>query len=686
VHGLVLVFCLQSTSVGESVVSAPRSERPRTDTAADVVVVTAEELAATNERSLPRQLGKAAGVWIQETNLGGGAPLLQGLSGNQVLLVVDGVRMNDSTTRNGVNQMLNGIDPAAVERVEVIRGPRSVLYGSDALGGVVLVWTKRARPVDADAWRLGGALDARYTSPTNGYETSLELSAAARGFGAFLAGSFHDWNDLDAASGEVPNTGYSGGGAFGSFETPLGERRTLRATASWTRDVEVPRTDRLNAGFGQTQPANAEFDYDAQDRRRYVLTYDDATPGDWADRVQVRASVRQYTEERRIRATGSSTRRLELDETSTVGLGLDVQKALGERHLLTYGFDVDHDDVDAGRTNVNVNTGVSTPGPGAFAPGSRYSTAGVFVQDEIALDGYDVTLGARYSHSFFAFDDDAGDESGDFGALSGSAAIGRDLSRDVRVVGTLARGVRAPNLSELARDATFASGEELRNPDLDPETSVYGELALERSGASWGAAVALFAQRIEDVVGRVLVDEGAPGPGDEVYLRQNIAELELFGLQLRGRALLGGADSPWSAAGGIEWTYGRQDDDTTDPDTGEQPFADQPAQRIPPLHGYLSVQRELGARWLRWSELTLHWAFAQTRLAPQDLDDPRIDPNGTDGWITLDLDVGGPIGGEASASSWSVGLHNLLDEEYRVHGSGIDGPGIGFVVGVRIAR
>lgn len=115
---LLTLFQSPAREVGETVVRSPRSLAPATDTRADRVVVTAEELAATGERSLPGQIAKAAGVWLQETNLGGGSPLLQGLSGNQVLLVVDGVRMNDSATRTGVNQMLNGIDPATVERVK----------------------------------------------------------------------------------------------------------------------------------------------------------------------------------------------------------------------------------------------------------------------------------------------------------------------------------------------------------------------------------------------------------------------------------------------------------------------------------------------------------------------------------------------------------------------------------------
>jgi outer membrane receptor for ferrienterochelin and colicin len=93
--GRVLLAALvlaQSPGTGETIVSSPRAQTLATDTGSDHVVVTAEELASTGERSLPRQISKAAGVWLQETNLGGGSPLVQGLSGNQVLLVVDGAR------------------------------------------------------------------------------------------------------------------------------------------------------------------------------------------------------------------------------------------------------------------------------------------------------------------------------------------------------------------------------------------------------------------------------------------------------------------------------------------------------------------------------------------------------------------------------------------------------------------
>jgi len=693
VKALVLALCLQSTpqeEVGETVVATPRTTKPKTDTSADRIVVTAEELAATGERSLPKQLGKAAGVWIQETNLGGGSPLIQGLSGNQVLLVIDGVRMNDATTRSGVNQMLNGVDPATVDRIEVIRGPRSVLYGSDALGGVVLIWTKTRKPAGDAPTRTGlhGAVEGRYDSATEGWAGALELSGASSRFGWTVVGGYHDYDTLHTADGEVPNVGYEGDSYFGSFEAMLDPDRSLRATAMMTRDYDVPRTDRMNAGFGQTNPANDEYFFNVQDRQRYVLAYNDRSGGALADIFEARLSYRYYREERHIRGFGSNTRRLEEDTTNTVGIGLDFKKAVSDDHLLTYGVDADYDDVDSLRTDVDITTGAGTPNDGAFAPGSRYLGTGVFIQDEISsFAPWDVTVGARYAFYDFGFDDvsTGAHETGSFDDLSGSLSVGRAVGEGWSLVGTLARGFRAPNLAELARDATFFGGDELHNPDLEPETSLYAEIACEVKKPTWNGAVAVFHNNISDVVGSRLIDPGGAGSGDEIYLRENIGTLEVIGAYVLGTTRLGGAESPWSTNAYVEYTWGQQYSDFVDPNTGEQPFDDEPGQRIPPLHGRVGLQRDFSS-WVRWAELAAHWALEQDRLSPQDLGDPRIDPNGTDGWVSVDFDIGGPIGDGRGNSSWMLGVHNIFDESYRIHGSGMDAPGRGLVAGVRWSR
>lgn len=682
----------------ETVVSAPRATRTVSAPLTQVQVVTAEDLARTNERSLPRALGKASGLMVQETNLGGGSPMMRGLIGNQVLILVDGVRLNDSTTRGGPNQSLNSIDAATVERVEIVRGPSSVLYGSDALGGAILIWTKsrppasRLDPQSPDARRIRAALGGEYSSVVEGWQGDLEISGAWSSGGLLGIGSLHDWDDLTTGGGdEVEHTGYHGNGVFAAYEQGLGLDRSLRFTASRTRDFDVPRSDRMNPGYGQTTASNEEWFYSLEDRERYILSYDDREVGGLADAMQVRVSLRRYQEDRKIRSTGSSTRALESDQTDTLGMGVDWHKALGEDHLLTWGVDADYDEVDSTRDNVDLSTGVTTPAEGAFAPDSSYLSTGVFLQDEIsALEPFDVTAGVRYSYFDFGFDDVAsgGEESGDFDALTASLQVATDVGQNSRVAGTLSQGFRAPNLADLAKSASFFAGTELANPDLDPEQSWMAELAYDYTRPTWSLGTAVYYNQIDDAIGTRLIDPGDPNvPGDEVYQRDNVGELRYVGAELIGETQLGGAQSPWSARAVAETVWGRQYDDFEDPNTGEELFWDVPARRVPPFHGSLGLRYEpTSGLWkLGWAELTYAWAFEQDELNPGDIADPRIDPDGTDAWNTVDLDVGGPIGAPTQGSTWWVGLHNLFDESYRIHGSGIDAPGFGVVVGARVS-
>ncbi|MBL8863072.1 MAG: TonB-dependent receptor [Planctomycetes bacterium] len=682
----------------ETFVTAPRSTLPATVAAAAVVVLTAEDLARTGERSLPRMIEKAsgAGVWLQETNLGGGAPILRGFIGEKVLIVVDGVRLNDATTRLGPNQSLNTIDPGIVERVEIVRGAGSVQYGSDAVGGTILIWTKRRLPGSVDAQGTPDGFDAgietQYQSVNTGVRVAPSVGWSTDRNGFLATGSFSQWNELRSADGDIDNTGYDSGALFGSWNHAVDRWRSVRLTASAHRDWDVPRTDRLNVGFGQAQPSSAEFTFERQDQRQILLAFEDAEPGGFADRFQARLGLRGYEERRRQRNTGSTQRRLEEDEILAPSLGLDWRKAIGEHHLVTFGLDVEYDDVDSSRTNVNINTGASAPGQPTFAPDSSYLATGVFVQDEIsALDPLDVTVGLRYSFFHFGFDQftsgPAGGphESGDFDALTAALGLGYDLAEGWRATAGVAQGFRAPHLDDLARNGTIFGGTELANPDLDPEQSLTVELGLEHARGPWKAAIAGYATFLDDAIGRRLVDEGDPGTlGDETYLRDNTGRVEIYGVELRAERRLGAEGSPFALRGGIAWATGRQYDDTLDPATGEAPYDDVPARRIPPLNGYVALAYDSVVpawSWLTWAELRLTLADAQDDLNPDDLSDPRIDPDGTESWGRVDLDLGGPLG-KHGGSRWNLGLHNLLDEAYRVHGSGLDAPGFGVVVGV----
>ncbi len=696
---LFLWMLAQDTPAGETVVTALRATPAQTQSSADVVVVTSEELQRTGERSLPRAIAKAAGpsVWMQETNTGGGSPILRGLIGTHILILIDGVRLNDATTRVGPNQSLNTIDPAIVERVEIIKGPGSVQYGSDAIGGVLLIWTKRraagSENLRGVAGGFQGELDLEYQSASTGGRGSLELSGGGANDGFVGIASAEHWNELRTGDGEVDFTGYDGQALFGSWDHTLDSHRRIRLSVRMLRDSNVPRTDRLITGFGQTQPANSVFDFVRQENAGATLAFDDDESGALADRMQARVFLRHTREERDIRATGSSTLRDESDVVQGYGVGVDWTKVAGDAHLLTWGLDVERDDVlESERIDTNVNTGVETPRPGSFAPNSHYSSAGVFVQDEIlAFDPFDVTLGLRYSYFAFSYNQftatpaGGAEEEGDFDALTASLRIARDLGSELRITGAVAQGFRAPHLDDLARNGTIFGGTELANPNLDPEQSLTSEIALDYRSGPWSGALGVYHTGISDFIGRTLVDEGDPGEtGDETYVRTNSGRVDIYGAELMLRRQLGSTESPFALETGVAYTYGRQYDDTVNPVTGVAEFDDVPARRIPPLNGRVSLIYEPvhSESALSWAEFQVVAAAEQDELNPEDLTDPRIDPDGTSGWIVLNLDFGGPLGALSDHSRWSLGVHNILDEAYRVHGSGFDAPGFNVVAGL----
>ena len=482
----------------ESYVYAPRDEAVATLSGQQRIVVDGEELRATGRRSLPQAIAAAAGpgYWLQETNLGGGSAFIRGVTGNQVLILVDGVRLNDSTTRFGPNQIMNTIDPAIVERVEVTRGPASVLYGSDAIGGVIHIHTRRQRPVGEVEDYTGLSMDMNGDTAYMGGRVSPAAAWGGYTDGVIGVGTLYKFDDLEAGSGPVEHTGYDGGAAFLAWVRDLGQDRELSLSAWMHRDNDVPRTDKLIVGFGQTNPSNDLYQFALQDRRQVLLSYTDRDFDlGFADSMQVRLSARSYEEERERVNFGSTTFRFERDEVDSVGLSVEWQKAVGEEHLLTFGLDADHDRVDSLRRDTNTVTSVVTPGDGQFAPDAEYTGLGVFLQDEWSgLDPIDVTAGLRLSHFSFAFKEFGGGacEDGDFSALTASIQAARDLDPGHRVSATLAQGFRAPNLDDLAKDGSFGGGTELHNPDLDPESSLTLELGYDYTGEGTSFSAAVF--------------------------------------------------------------------------------------------------------------------------------------------------------------------------------------------------
>lgn len=128
---------LFSLDLNEVVFTGKKLKSNVFNTAESISILHSKSLSLNSQRNTPELLNEAPGVFIQKTNHGGGSAFLRGLTGNQVLYLIDGIRINNAITRYGPNQYLNTIDRFSLERIEIVRGSGSVLFGSDAIGGVI---------------------------------------------------------------------------------------------------------------------------------------------------------------------------------------------------------------------------------------------------------------------------------------------------------------------------------------------------------------------------------------------------------------------------------------------------------------------------------------------------------------------------------------------------------------------
>ena len=167
----------------ETVVTARRSKESTFESPRAARVISREEIRERVPATSPEALENAPAVNMQRTNSAGGAPILRGLLGQQILLMVDGVRLNNAITRFGPNQLLNTIDPFQLDRIEVVRGPGSVLYGSDAIGGVINLISRKPTISLRRPWDLQAELLTRFDSADYGTIGRAAVEGQLRRFG-----------------------------------------------------------------------------------------------------------------------------------------------------------------------------------------------------------------------------------------------------------------------------------------------------------------------------------------------------------------------------------------------------------------------------------------------------------------------------------------------------------------------
>lgn len=654
----------QIADTSETTVTATRIERELFETPQAVTVIDDRAVEEANVSATPDLFRYAEGVYLQKTNLGGGSAFIRGLTGKQVLILIDGVRLNNSYYRFGPHQYLNTIDPNIIERIEVVRGSGSALYGSDALGGVINVITKRrtdfSKDLDLDALAAvtidTATAGERASDQKTGGAALRFQSEGNRGELGWLGGiSGKRYDDLHGGGdvGDQEPSGYDEFSADLKFNYAFGANAELIFAQQYLRQYDVPKTSEV------TLDGKAKFNYEPQQHSLSYLEYRSKNLALF-DQTKITLSYnRQIEGEEVIKIQPIETR--EITDVATVGLGAQFTNQVHTAHRLTYGLSYYRDNFNTKKNQFDHATNAQTSLAPGTPDGAEYISLGAYVQDEVSLEQSEIIVGLRYSR----FDTEGRLDHPteglqtlklDTDKLTASLNGLYHLTPSVNLVGGVAQGFRAPNMEDFFGRVDFSS--EIPNTRLEPEESLNWDIGLKYYRRHTTANIYYYLGDYDKLITRVEVSPG-------VEQRRNIDKARIQGLE---GSLNHEFDRHWMLALNAAWTR------------GENKVSNEPLRRIPPLNGTFRLRYT--ARPALWYEAATLLAAKQDRLSPGDVRDKRIPEGGTPGYAIFNLKLGYQAGKQQQLL---VTLENLGDRKYKTHGSGLYAAGRSLAISYRSA-
>ncbi len=715
-HNFVITLTESTVNLSEVVVSASKWEQDINEVPRQIVSIDAKEIEFYNPQTTADLLGSSNEVFIQKSQLGGGSPMIRGFAANSVLLVVDGVRMNNAIFRSGNLQNVIVIDPNIIDEAEVIFGPGSIMYGSDALGGVMDFHTKKIElPSDSSYLYSANAL-ARYSSADNELTGHFDFGYSENNWGALTSISYSRFDDLKMGSIGHPDyqrkeyviregnsdkmvvnddpdvqkfSGYNQLNILQKFRYRINGKVDLSLSLQYSSTSNIPRYDRLTQYKNDSTLKYAEWYYGPQIWGMGNLTVNLKNDHGIYDEARIVLGYQNVEESRYDRKFGKDSRRGRVEALDIFTLNFDLTKTLSEKNTLYYGLETFYNKVKSTAGKTNIVNGETEPAATRYPDGgSNYSSASAYADFKSRLSTK-VTLlaGARYSYvwlkskfndkTFYPFPYDEIDLS--TGALNGSLGLVYRPVSKLNVTANISSGFRAPNVDDISKVFDSEPGNVIvPNPDLKPEYAYNTDLGLTFS-FSENAKVNItgfYTYLVDAMVRRDFTLNGQDsivydGEMSKVQALVNAGSAQIYGGSFGFEANI---TKSLGFKTGLTYMKGKDNDGY-------------PVRHVSPLFGnagltyiaknlkleaYLNYNGEISYENLALSERKKTYMYA-------------TDSNGnpySPSWYTLNF-----IGYYQINKYFQVnfGIENILDHRYRPYSSGIVSPGRNFIIALRAA-
>lgn len=701
-------------SMDEIVVSATRWNQTSKDIPAKISTITAKDIALQNPQTAADLLGASGEVFIQKSQQGGGSPMIRGFSTNRLLYTIDGIRMNTAIFRSGNLQNVISLDPFATERTEVFFGPGSVIYGSDAIGGVMSFQTLTPQISLSDNALITGKALARYSSANNEKTAHFDINVGWKKWASVTSFSANDFGDLrmgshgpdeylrpfyveraDSVDVVVTNndsrvqrpSAYSQINMMQKLRFEPNKKWDFNYSFHYSETSEYARYDR-HIRYKNGFPRYGEWDYGPQKWMMNNLGVTHNGNNKIYDQLTFRLA-HQYFEESRIdRDINKDIRHIRIEKVDAYSANLDFNKAIGAKHKLFYGVEAVQNDVKSTGIDEDISTGISEAGPARY-PQATWASYAAYLSYQLRLsDQLLIQAGARYNQyilnavfdtTFYKFSYTTA--SMNRGALTGSLGVVYRPTAKWAISANASTGFRSPNVDDAGKVFDSEPGAiVIPNPELSAENAYNAEIGIAKV---FGDAVKLDLTGYYTILENALVRRDYTlngedsvfynGTKSQVQAIQNAAVAKVYGIQA-------GIDIKLHSGFGFSSDFNYQ--------VGEEELDDgtvSPSRHAPPWFG---ITR------LIFSANKLNMQFYAVYSGEKKHEDMPMEEKGktelyardkngdpwSPGWYTLNFKAMYQFTDNFSVSA---GLENLTDQRYRPYSSGLAAPGRNFILSLK---
>ena len=709
------VFINQNVnSFEEVVVSASKFEEKKNDVSQKIQVLRASEIAAQNQSSMADVLANSGNVMVQKSQLGGGSPIIRGFETNKVLMVIDGIRMNNAIYRGGHLQNIVTLDNAIMDRVEVVFGAGSVVYGSDALGGVMNFTTKSPVFSTTDTVLVKAAAFTRYFSAANGFSGHADISIGKKHFCSLSSFTFSKYGDLrqganrrafvgnfgartwyaatfngidsmvmNADTNVQVGSGYTQYDILQKFSFKQNDLITHKLNFQLSNSGDVPRYDRLTLDSASI-PKFAVWNYGPQKRFLAAYTLDFKKTNTFFDQGRLILAYQAIEESRIVRKFNDSWETNNIEKLDIFTINADFFHKI-KKHELRYGTEAFLNLVNSSAFAKNVATNTirdtSTRYPDA---GSSMRSAAIYATHTWEIsDKFILNDGLRFSYiglnanftdkTYFPFPFNSINQNNS--AFNGNLGFVYLPAKTWRITANLSTGFRAPNVDDLSKVFESVPGNvHVPNPNLKVEYTVNGELGITKEILpGLRASINFYYTNLSNALitqnsqfqGADSIQYG--GELSQVMSTVNAGKAYIYGIE---GALAGQINKYISVLGTVNYTEGRIVTDTV-------PY---PLDHIPPVFGKFSVissvnklRSEFFVNYAAWKRVKDYNMIGEDNFS-------YATAEGMPSWYTFNARVSYSI---TKDISFQLACENILDQNYRQFASNISAAGRNFILTLR---